>query len=294
MNALWASAACAGGFTYVLIAPHPRQRLVDRRVGRMPARGRGRLVFSVSWPVPMLAWGALAGLAGMAAVATTGSAVLGLVVPPVVGVLARGHHARSRRSAVERTRGDVVEFCTALAAELRTGVPPPDALGYAAAVPAAHVVIAPHALRAARSGGEVAQALRRDAQTPGAEGLRALSACWEVAMGSGAAMSPALRRLVRGLRSEQAQRREIAATLAAPRATARLLAWLPGAGILMGTGLGADPLGLLLGTPVGAVLLVTGTALALLGLVWTDLLARAADPATRGPGHETLLERRSP
>jgi tight adherence protein B len=105
-------------------------------------------------------------------------------------------------------------------------------------------------------------------------------------MGSGAAMSPALGLLVRGLRAEQAHRREVAATLAAPRATARLLALLPGGGLLMGTGLGVDPVGLLLGTPVGAVLLVTGGGLALLGLAWTERLARSADPSWSGAHQE--------
>jgi tight adherence protein B len=71
----------------------------------------------------------------------------------------------------------------------------------------------------------------------------------------------------------------VASALAAPRATARLLALLPAVAVLMGTGLGARPLDVLLGTPVGGLLLVAGLSLTAVGVAWTDRLASRAERA---------------
>jgi tight adherence protein B len=40
----------------------------------------------------------------------------------------------------------------------------------------------------------------------------------------------------------------------------------------LGTALGGDPLQILLGTPVGTVLLVLGASLSLVGLLWVEHL----------------------
>jgi tight adherence protein B len=110
--------------------------------------------------------------------------------------------------------------------------------------------------------------------------LRSLSACWTVCATSGSGLAAAVERLAEGLRAEQAQRRAVDAELAGPRATAGLLAVLPGAGLLMAAGLGADPLHVLLETPLGLVCLVLGLGLDGLGVLWTSrLVARAAGTA---------------
>jgi tight adherence protein B len=290
MNSLWAmaaSAACAGGCAYVVVAAHPRKLLLGRGIGTTPALGARRRSIPAVGARSSVLWGAIAMATAVIAAQRTGSLVLATLLLVAVAVLARTRRARLRQRALERRRVAVIDLCAALAAELRAGVPSPDALERTAQVPASAEVVVPRAFAAARSGGDVAQGLRWDAAAPGAEGLRGVAACWDVAMGSGAAMSPALSLLVRGLRAEQAHRREVAATLAAPRATARLLALLPGAGLLMGTGLGVDPMGLLLGTPIGAALLMTGGGLALLGVIWTERLARVPDPG-RSRAHEEV------
>ena len=87
----------------------------------------------------------------------------------------------------------------------------------------------------------------------------------------------ALDRVADGLRGEQAVRRELSAELAAPRATARLLALLPGFAMLLGGGIGAHPLRFLTGTPLGLACLVLGLALIASGVVWTDRMARAVE-----------------
>ena len=78
------------------------------------------------------------------------------------------------------------------------------------------------------------------------------------------------------LRAEQAQRRAVQAELAGPRATAGMLAILPLAGLVLAAGLGADPLHVLLETPVGWVCLVAGLGLDGLGLLWTGRLVTRA------------------
>lgn len=67
------------------------------------------------------------------------------------------------------------------------------------------------------------------------------------------------------------------AALAGPRATARLLGWLPVAGLGIGASLGADPLRLLLGGGVGTVLLVLGGLLVAAGHAWTGRELRRAE-----------------
>ena len=64
---------------------------------------------------------------------------------------------------------------------------------------------------------------------------------------------------------------------AAAQATARLLAALPVGVLLLGNGLGGDPVGFLLDTPPGLVCLCAGLALEYAGLCW---LAHIADQVT--------------
>ena len=63
------------------------------------------------------------------------------------------------------------------------------------------------------------------------------------------------------------------------RASARLLAMLPLVGLLMAVGLGADPMHVLLETTYGQLALCAGIALELVGLAWTDRIARRAEAA---------------
>jgi len=64
--------------------------------------------------------------------------------------------------------------------------------------------------------------------------------------------------------------------------TAALLAALPLFGLLLGAGLGADPLRVLLHTPGGLSCLALGALLECAGIAWTGRIARGAELAVQG------------
>ncbi|ETK34425.1 type II secretion system F family protein [Microbispora sp. ATCC PTA-5024] len=193
---------------------------------------------------------------------------------------------RRRRPAADAAawRQISIELCQSLAAELTAGRTPGDAL--ARAVASAHppdpAALSPVAA-AARDGGDVAAALRRSAPAAGGEGLLRLAACWRVGVTAGAGLTALVERLTSSLREAEAHRQEVAAQLAGPRATARMLAVLPVLGLLMGAGLGMSPLAFLLGGPAGLACLAVGLGLDAAGVWWTGrLVARAEE--TPGSG----------
>ncbi|WP_407565906.1 type II secretion system F family protein [Streptomyces sp. 184] len=194
----------------------------------------------------------------------------GAVAVPLVGRRLRG---RERRGAEVRRAAAVIELCAAVAGGLRAGRQPADAL--LAAAPGGPAG-GPEVLAAARFGGDVPGALRGAAGAPGARGLAGVAACWQVAAGGGAGLAAGLDRVAAALRAERDERDELEAQLAGPRATALLLALLPGFGLLMGSALGAAPLRVLLHTPAGLVCLVAGGLLEWAGLVWVGRIVRGA------------------
>lgn len=178
-----------------------------------------------------------------------------------------------RRRIVER-RVATVELCTALAAELRAGAMPTDALQRAAAaVPG----LCDEAARVARLGGDVSAALVAASLRSGSGGLAQLAAVWSVSQVAGAGLADGCERIAQWLRDDEDLRREVAAQLSGARASARLLTSLPLLGIVLGSAMGARPLDVLLGTSYGLVCLAIGTALAALGLWWTERLARSVE-----------------
>jgi tight adherence protein B len=60
--------------------------------------------------------------------------------------------------------------------------------------------------------------------------------------------------------------------MAGPRASGTVLAVLPLLGVLLGEGMGAHPVHVLLATPIGQTLLALGTTLIATGLYWITRL----------------------
>lgn len=205
--------------------------------------------------------------------AGTRAVVIGLAVVAATLALRRLAAGRQRRRRRRRHEDAVVQVCDALAAELRAGLPTVEAVERAFAGWPEWVEV----MTAARLGADVPAAMRRLAGEPGADGLRAIAAAWEVAERSGAAMADVLDQIATGLRSDNEARAELTAALAPPRATAKLLAGLPVFGLGLGVSMGGDPLAFLLGTTAGLVCLATGIVLALVGVWWVERMADAVD-----------------
>jgi len=117
-----------------------------------------------------------------------------------------------------------------------------------------------------------------------AEAWRLCDAALDVARAAGAPVAGVLARLASTLRDRAAGLRAVDVALAAPRSTAKVVAVLPLVGIAFGMLLGLDPVGALLGSPVGLAALVVGLALAAAAWAWTRRIVRAASAGepTRG------------
>jgi tight adherence protein B len=115
--------------------------------------------------------------------------------------------------------------------------------------------------------------LERLVAAPGApRPLLALSAAWALCDDVGAPLAEVLDTISEGIRQDAEVEAEIDSALAAPRATARLLAVLPVAGLGLGQLIGAHPVQVLLQTTVGRLSALTGLLLALGGQWWTRRL----------------------
>lgn len=212
-----------------------------------------------------------------AGLAVAAVAPLALVAPPVLPVVValvvlggrEVWRVRARRREAEATAARVLEACELVAAEVAAGQPPGAALGHACgAWPPLR-----GAAEAAELGGDVPGALRRLGGAAGAGQLRLVAAAWEVAHRSGGGLADALTRVTTSLRADRATRRLVAGELASARATARLVAALPGVALLLSSAGGGGAWAFVVGTPLGWACLVAGLSLGLAGLWWIERIA---------------------
>lgn len=212
-------------------------------------------------------------LVGSLAVLVEGTtlALGSIVVCSLVGADRMARRARERRAAQQRAEC-VLQVCEALAGELRAGRPPLRALREGVAAWPAFDPVA----TAGDLGADVPRALRQLATLPGASGLADVASAWQVSERSGGTMAAALSRVADSVRRRRATQQLVMSELASAQATARLVAVLPVAVLVMGAGLGSDPWHFLLTTTFGLVCLSSGLVLTYVGLAWIDRIAAAA------------------
>ncbi|MFE4948689.1 type II secretion system F family protein [Leifsonia sp. NPDC056665] len=163
--------------------------------------------------------------------------------------------------AAEATHPAVVRAATLVAA----GVPPSEALAAAA--------------RRGRMGAGTDGKAEIGPAGGGDAGVAAVAAAWAVAEHAGASLAPALRGAAEALRDRAGAERDIATALAGPRATARLMSWLPVVGVVMAYAIGVDVIGTLVTGPLGWIAAGSGCGLLIAGRSWTRTLVRSASRA---------------
>ena len=90
---------------------------------------------------------------------------------------------------------------------------------------------------------------------------------------TGSGLADAIGQAAAAIRADRRTARLVAAELAAAYATARMLAVLPLGVLLLGSGIGGDPVGFLTGSTAGLVCLALGIALSFGGLLWLEAIA---------------------
>jgi tight adherence protein B len=211
------------------------------------------------------------------AAAVVAAAVGGSLSTPLVAALAGVVAFLGARAWVAGRRGDrsegrllaLTEGLGALAADLRSGRSLEAATGTAVG-----------ACGDADCGRALARALRSprsgpaDAHDPAlAEALGRISAAVLLSERTGCSLAAVAGAVEDDLRARRRHRLELRSAVAAPRASAMLLAGLPVLGLAMGSGVGADPWEVLT-TGSGQLLLVVGVALEVAGIAWSGRLVR--------------------
>jgi tight adherence protein B len=196
---------------------------------------------------------------------------LALVTLLVVVASGVGRLISRRRAAraADRIADQVLAVCDAMASDLGAGQPPLASLRRAAEE---WPDFAPVAV-AGQMGADVPSQLRELAHRPGAGQLRMLAATWQVAHDTGSGLATAIGQAAEAIRADRRTARLVGSELAAAHATARMLAVLPVGVLLLGTGIGGDPVGFLTGTTGGLVCLAVGLGLSFTGLLWLERIA---------------------
>lgn len=242
----------------IVVQPSPRRRLSPSRPRRLPT----------------------VGLRGACYVAAGVGCIAVIVLPPttvlcfaVVCATAGLRYRRRRRIRRATAEGHALQSALeVLVGELRAGSHPVRAFRIAADDTAGAVAVSLRSVAArARLGADVAAGL---AAAAGCSALpmhwERLALCWRLASDNGLGIATLMRAAQRDIAERQRFSARVSSSMAGARATAAILAALPVLGVLLGQLIGARPLGFLLGGHAGGWLLLVGSALACVGLLWSD------------------------
>jgi len=109
---------------------------------------------------------------------------------------------------------------------------------------------------------------------------RAVVAAAQVADELGAPLAGVLDRVAEALAADDEAAADVAAAVAGPRASARVLGWLPVLAALLGAALGADLVGAVRRGGLPAAAIVAGMVLTVVGRAWSAALIRRAERTT--------------
>lgn len=197
--------------------------------------------------------------------------VAGAIVGATLTARRRRHLVRARRAE----EAAAIEGALAvLVGELRVGAHPVAAIEAAAAGATGSVATWLRVVAArARLGADVARGFRAvaaDSTLP--FHWERLAVCWHLAQQHGISIASLMHTAHRDVVERSRFESRVSAGMAGARATAGVLAGLPGLGVGLGQLIGADPIRFLLSGGAGGWLLVVGSALACCGLLWSDAI----------------------
>ena len=243
-----------------------------RRGGRLP--GERSVVGRAGWVL---------GVAAISAVALSAGWVVSGAVLLIAATVARltSSELASRRES--KQIGTLLVATRTLAREVRTGADPVAAVrATAAAHPPCAAALDRLAAVVVGSGGDPGRSagVRAAGVRSGgrmdqhAEVMARLGDGWQLSVRYGVPWAALIETVATDLDDRRRAESLRTAQVAGPRVSGYVLAVMPALGILLGAGMGADPLHVLLATGVGGVLLLVGSALTCLGLAWTAAIVR--------------------
>lgn len=210
---------------------------------------------------------AATGALGAAAVAAGPSGVLAAAMLLATVVLLTGRLLAQRRR--RRALPEILRGLRALGRELRSGADPLTAAeGAAAAASGAGRALLESLVVLMRTAGEGPATPEPSADDP-TGALAFLHSGWLLSRRHGVAFGRVVSEIADQLSDELAADQARTAQLAGPRMSGYVMAALPLMGVLLGAGMGVDPVAVLLGSAVGNLLLVVGVALLCGGLLWS-------------------------
>lgn len=248
----------------VAAGPAPRRRLTA---------GAARRRWLSATPRRRGVWCAATVFGCAAAVVLPATTVLCVAIVAATAGLRYRRGRRIRRATCE---GHALQTALeVLVGELRAGSHPVRAFGVAADESAGAVAESLRSVAArARLGADVAAGLAAAARSSALPAhWERLALCWRLATDNGLAITALMRAAQRDIAERQRFSARVSSSLAGARATATILAGLPVLGVLLGQLIGARPLGFLLGGRTGGWLLLVGSSLACVGLLWSDRIS---------------------
>ncbi len=204
---------------------------------------------------------------GAGAPRTGAARTIRLRVPLPPGSPGRVHDRRSVRG-----EGGLAAALVEVSSMLRAGAAPAEAWTLVLGSPVPDRVPTVGQLAGVAGDGRATGRARGSTGPP----LAAVIAAARVADELGAPLATVLDQVAAAVTAQADAAADVEAALAGPRSSARVLAWLPLLGVLLGTALGADPVGVLLGGGPGTAAGVLGLLLVLVGRWWSSALLRRA------------------